>query len=288
MRNMISQRHIFIGGTGRSGTTILGAVFNTHPDVLFFGEPHFLMDPNGLCDYLRGQCTPAAFEDALIHTFRQRLLAKLTARGFADAPDVYAVPRLRELVRTTLLAGADRTQNARAFMDGLFALGLQACGKLHWVEKTPLSILVVDLLFRLYPDMRYIHMIREPKGVCASMLRKEWGPKNADAFIASYGETMRAALVLATAVPNANYIVLSLEALVHDRAGTLARAYRFAGLPHTEAIIADGVARIRDDGDHPDQWKTILSADEARRVDEACGPLYRLWLDREAAGRQAS
>jgi hypothetical protein len=45
---------IFIGGRGRSGTSILGHLFMAHPDVCYFAEPRFLIDRGGLNDLLPG------------------------------------------------------------------------------------------------------------------------------------------------------------------------------------------------------------------------------------------
>lgn len=279
---MHSQRHIFIGGTGRSGTTILGTLFHLHPDVLFFGEPRFLGDEGGLCDFIRGKISAAQFEDAMINTFRERMVGKLVLRGFADAGEVYSVERLRELVRSTLTHAPERHQAARLFVDRLFGLGLQARAKKHWAEKTPSTMLIVDELYRLYPDMRYIHIIREPKSICFSMLQKLWGPKSVAEFVDLYVDSMRRAFALQAAVPSAQYHVMSLEGLVRDKAGETARVFRFAGLPADEAFLAACGARIRDDGDHGDRWKQTFTADDARTIDAACGPIYHQWQKREA------
>jgi hypothetical protein len=42
-------RPIFIGGAGRSGTTLLYRLIGAHPDIYGFGfETRFLIDPDGL------------------------------------------------------------------------------------------------------------------------------------------------------------------------------------------------------------------------------------------------
>jgi len=53
---------IFIGGTGRSGTTILGRVLHNHKDIFVYPfETRFIVDPNGvidLCENLSDKWTP--------------------------------------------------------------------------------------------------------------------------------------------------------------------------------------------------------------------------------------
>lgn len=283
---MSHQRHIFIGGSGRSGTTLLGTLFNLHPAVLFFGEPQFLANNKGLWDVVHDRCTVEQFATDMVGVFREKMVAKLAVRGFSNAGDIYSPDRVRQLVRETLGANADRRAAARAFIDALFALGLDACGKQHWVEKTPNTVIVADELYDLYPDMKYYHMLREPKSIYCSHLGKEWGVRTVPAFVAFYQDIMGRAWQRQLRIPPRAYYVLSLEELVRNKAEATLRVFQFAGLPCDDALLEACCERISDGGDHPERWRTMLTADERNDIDVGCGDLYRLWRQREERTRQ--
>jgi hypothetical protein len=66
-----------IGGTGRSGTTILKSIFSSHPDCTRLKEYRFSFDPDGLTDFYLGfqNCwTPYQF-DLMVKRLRKLLIS---------------------------------------------------------------------------------------------------------------------------------------------------------------------------------------------------------------------
>ncbi len=47
-----------------------------------------------------------------------------------------------------------------------------------WGDKTPHYILDLDILYELFPDSKYIYIVRDGRDVALSLLAKPWGPKN--------------------------------------------------------------------------------------------------------------
>src|SRR5690349_8327874 len=67
------ERPVFIGGTGRSGTTVLGVMLGRNPRYhTLRAEAHFHCDEGGLRDLLVGQTTYDDFVDRVrTHWFRR-------------------------------------------------------------------------------------------------------------------------------------------------------------------------------------------------------------------------
>ncbi|MCC6208462.1 MAG: sulfotransferase, partial [Gammaproteobacteria bacterium] len=126
------QRLIFLGGAPRSGTTLLQNILDMHPDIL--GGPEFLHIPDIM--KLRGK------------------LRDSVARGWIDlicSADVVD-ESMRNLVAGFLLTFADR-HGARLLS-----------------EKTPENVLVFPSLVELFPESKFIHIVRDPRATVASLL----------------------------------------------------------------------------------------------------------------------
>lgn len=130
--SMVENRLIFLGGAPRSGTTLLQNILDMHPDIL--GGPEFLHLPDIM--QLRGK------------------LRDSVARGWIDlicsAEEVDG--RIRDLVAGFLLTFADR--HGAKFLS----------------EKTPENVLVFPRLVELFPESKFIHIVRDPRATVASLL----------------------------------------------------------------------------------------------------------------------
>jgi hypothetical protein len=166
---------IFVVGVSRSGTTLMRNVLNSHSRVGIAPENHYLghlLPGGGYRDVFRRD--GRLDDDTSIERITRRIYAADFQHGTRLRPVSpfwrwlkRSVPR-KEL-RRRLLA-APRTEQGQ--FDALLRTYADAKGKAIPGEKTPAHVAFVDTLFAWYPGARVVHMIRDPRAVFVSELRR--------------------------------------------------------------------------------------------------------------------
>jgi hypothetical protein len=198
---------IFVGGTGRSGTTVMGDLLGEHEQIRTSLpiEIKFLANRNGLLDLTFGRDDMHEKVRSKVSIFNIRTRRKRRARQaekFAEIEqeflnqlwqkwwDIDAPPphgrglhsgiRKKKLEKLLSRLNRDlkinRAWAARRFMNSFIVAQEQSGDEKYWVETTPLNIAQADKLSKLFPHALYINMVRDPRDVIASLLTKNWGP----------------------------------------------------------------------------------------------------------------
>ena len=147
-------------GSGRSGTTLFRNVLDTHPDMAMTHEAHFI--------------APMAR--------RRRIYG--SGPGFdvaAFLDDLYANPNFvrQGVARDELAADLAATPPAgfAAAVRSVFARYAADHGKPRYGDKTPGYVSHLPLLAEVFPEARFVHIVRDGRDVAMSYLdRSEWGP----------------------------------------------------------------------------------------------------------------
>jgi protein-tyrosine sulfotransferase len=121
---------IVLGGCGRSGTTLVRMMLDSHRRIC---------------------CGP---ESSL---FRRRAI------DVAWLADRFGFPPSE--VRAIYDSAASRP----AFIEAFAALCMDRAGKARWAEKTPRNISRIDAIFRAFPAARFVHVLRDGRDVAASL-----------------------------------------------------------------------------------------------------------------------
>ncbi len=129
---------ILIFGVPRSGTTLLRTLLNCHPNIACGPEAPWLAGH-------QRHNVMALFEG-------------LTSGEYAFSRN-FGVPTDRVLARM------------REFVDGLFTEFAIQQGKTRWAHKTPDDCLYAPFFTQLFPEARYLHIVRHPLDVALSTTR---------------------------------------------------------------------------------------------------------------------
>ena len=121
---------VVLGGCGRSGTTLLRMMLDSHRHIC---------------------CGPES------SVFRRR----------AVAPDALAdrFGLAHEDVRRIYRSATSRP----ALIEAFARLCMQAAGKQRWAEKTPRNISRIGEIFRWFPEARFVHVLRDGRDVACSL-----------------------------------------------------------------------------------------------------------------------
>ncbi len=125
------EKPVFIVGTGRSGTTILGVLMSMHRDVGFLNEPK-----------------------ALWHAIYPH----------EDVIGSYSMGPARYR-----LGGGDATDEVRRRAHRLFGIYLRAVASSRVVDKYPELIFRVPFVRAIFPDARFIFLVRNGWDTCYSI-----------------------------------------------------------------------------------------------------------------------
>ena len=171
---MSSPDPVFVGGTGRSGTTIVAQLIGKHSQYAYIPvEVSFHAHPQGIPGLLDGE---VALEDFIekMHgeLYEPHLLSgRRSQRGLAQIVDREALERC--LAGFAKAFESDRLAACRELVRSLLDPVAAAVGKTSWVEMTPRNATAAPVLHQLFPEMRLIHMARDGRDVAAGKLGQE-------------------------------------------------------------------------------------------------------------------
>ena len=217
------MRYFFICGAPKSGTTWLQRLLDAHPAVVCSGEGHFIE-----------RLAAPMLQVGKQYNAHLRLVAERVYQGH---PYYNALEErdLAPLVHSFII-----TLMARRHKRGAVVIG----------DKTPRYTEFLNQLLTLFPDARFLHMVRDPRDVTVSMLHHCLRAGYADALTsgsrvqaeltANSAKAWLKAQVLFARFAEANpeqCLELRYEDLSASPDDVLARTFRFLGVSDAPDII---------------------------------------------------
>lgn len=182
---------VFVGGTGRSGTHILGRLLGSHgrfADVPI--ESRFHCNKRGIPDLLEGRVSLGGFLEKLRGFWWHRVRMDDQPRGLYNL-----------MTRATFDEAADRFERSyhdepvtacRTLFRQLLWGVCEQEGKPALVEMSSHNIKEAQTLRRMFGGARFVHTVRDGRDAASSVTTKTWGPSRIVPAIDWWAERLRA------------------------------------------------------------------------------------------------
>lgn len=277
MTDFLDPPPIFVGGTGRSGTTVLGELFGSHPAYAAVPiELRFHVDHKGLHDVIAGRTKIDEFQQLMLGGFFERKTAG-GPRGlhlFADRAHIEVA--VEAFVRDF---GRDRFTAGRRLLLDIVTPFVNESGKRAFVEATPWNVGDVDFILRLFPEAHIVHSIRDGRDVADSVANIWWGPSRHIDALHWWSERIRGAEAATRMLARGKVELLRFERLVKgDRTHALAELASAVGLaPDTLRPFFD--AHMPAQAAHIGRWRSAIEPTEAIELDSTYRIMYEQLVD---------
>lgn len=210
----------FFVGCGRSGTTLVRAMFDSHPDMAIPDESNFIPRfGRRRRRYERswGFATAAFLDDLFTQRwFRQAGLSQEATWQAFDSNPPASLP---------------------AAIRNLFALYAREHGKKLYGDKTPSYVLHLPLLADLFPEARFVHVLRDGRDVAMSLLEVGFGPRTMAEAAIHWRERVGKGLTYGRQLGPTRYREVRYEDVLEDPAGTIGPLCDFVGLEFDPVML---------------------------------------------------
>jgi hypothetical protein len=279
---------VFVGGTGRSGTHVLAQLISRHHRYgLVPVEVRFHTDRDGFPGLLAGEVTPEQFVKRLrgfwwkgFQTRRFRGMYRFVDRGRFDI----AVERFEAE------HGDDLDAACRNLFYDLLWFRTEGMGDRGLVEQSTDNVAAAPTLARLFPEARFVHVVRDGRDASASRVSQTRGlvrPRTRVEGISWWEARIRAIEAGADSIPEGRLLTVGLDELVRmQRARAALRPlFRYMGTTMTKRTRRFFSNRMTTEEANKERWREGISQRKAARLEE----LYVESLERlEADGMRCA
>ncbi len=246
--------YVFIVGCPRSGTTLLQRMVDAHPDVAIIFETHWI---------------PRWFEKGRELTPDGLVTQELARRLFEDRRFKNLKVGREEVERLVASSGP---MSYPTFVTALFDLHGTVKGKRLVGDKTPAYVRSIPSLHALFPEARFVHIIRDGRDVALSIMNWDRADSATGRF-ATWSEDPVSTTALwwewnvrlgredGEALGPELYREVYYEALVSEPAEESAALCGFLGIPYDDAVLRfhEGREKADPDLDAKKAWRPVTA-----------------------------
>ncbi len=210
---------IFLSGLGRSGTTLLRQMINSHSQIAVPYESHFITKYTPIIESLGKEASKA---------------------------DILNV--LEQICSEEILKYWDYYPNANAVFDSLqsftpadvfntfYMLYAKHHGKVRWGDKSAYLSNLYDIK-KIFPNAVFIHIVRDGRDVANSFKNMDFGPKTIADTADFWDRYVKLGMSMGRMLPSEQYMELRYEDLVTQTEVELKRICEFIGVEFEPTML---------------------------------------------------
>ncbi len=271
---MEGNEPIFVIGMPRSGTTLLSFMLDSHSRIAIPYESNFLFG-----HYTKRE----SFGDLSDYRNRASLVESVLSEPYVREWDYKISPQQIDLEKCDSLTNA---------VDQIYTAYAAHFGKDIWGDKSPQNTRHVDVLDKLFPASRFIHIIRDGRDVALSLTGNKiwWSANDFVSQLRTWQKGVRSARRMLNALPKSRFLEIMFADLVSEPEHEMVRVTSFLGIAYEPGMLSDYTTRagdkvgvrINDIHTHlreppskaqAQKWKKTLSAADQAVAFETAGSL---------------
>jgi hypothetical protein len=238
------SKQMFVLGCPRSGTTLLSSLLKD-TDYGAPVESHFIIKYFEKLSFYGDLDDKANFSRLLQDISNERAVRQW---GVDIHPD-----ELYEEI-------TDRSY--KNVVDKIFAIRSQKVGHKFWGDKTPSYILEFDKIYYLFPNAKYIYIVRDGRDVALSLLQKKWGPNNIYETAKYWMKCNRKNELLELLMKDNRVLKVKYEELLVNPVRVIADIYSYLGVGFSSRYIEELASNIN--RSNFDKWKINMTAHDVQ------------------------
>jgi hypothetical protein len=203
----------FIVGRGRSGTTLIRAMLDSHPDVAIPQESHFVVNM-GRRRHLYG--TEHGFAN-------DRFVQDLVSHWGFKRWGIPAAEIMTSFVENPATCFSDAVRRA-------YEINAWRQGKRRFGDKTPGYVMHIPMLAELFTDGVFVHVIRDGRNVALSYIAGGWRHTSVAEAAVSWKRFVEQGRKAGRRLGPGRYIEIRYEDMIEDPASELRSLCRFLDL----------------------------------------------------------
>lgn len=280
---------IFVGGVPRSGTTVVGKrMLGRHHKIgcTIPAEMWFLTNTGGLVDMAAGEEDQRVRLRTRINAMRRGHLSSMGAFEDRMLGFWYKRPWWRDgrdkglcqsVSRKDLVAALeafhdrypdDPVQASRLLAADIIDPSIRERGKSRWVDTTPANAPRIDALYRVFPDLLLVHMVRDGRDVAASIVSRGWGTDDFTRALQEWHDGMLANYRAILRIPLGRAHTVQLENLIGpDGLDYYERLLEFLGIYDSPKMRAYFVENMNPEEAHVGRWRSEVLHSDLLEID---------------------